>query len=293
MTVLSDKGLGSFEGFELLASGFGAVEGPTIDDAGNLYFCDLYKGGVYRLAPDGSQEEVFPRRRYIGGLCLHADGGIIMSGRDVSHLRNGELRILLDRDAVPGAGPMAGYGDIHADAAGRLFVGTVRRGPDGQAVSGEVVMLTQPAEATILYGDVALSNGIAASADGAHLYHSDTDSKQINVSRLQDVEVPVWERSFSTAHLPGRPDGMATDEEGGIWVAFYEGGQVVRFTPDGDVDRLLQTPADSPLSVCFAGDNQSQLIVATMDNKLQPSLGASIFRVDVGVRGANVGRARL
>jgi sugar lactone lactonase YvrE len=293
MSELSGKSSSPFGGFELLASGFEALEGPTIDDGGNLYFCDVFKGGVYRLAPDGSQEEVLPERRMIGGLCLHADGGIIMSGRDVSHLKNGELRVLLDHDAIPGGGPMAGYNDIHADAAGRLFVGTMRRGPEGQAVPGEVVMLTRPAEATILYGDVALSNGIAASADGAHLYHSDTVAKRINVSRLQDVNVPVWERSFSTAHLPGGPDGMATDEEGGIWVAFYEGGQVVRFTPDGDVDRLLQTPADSPLSVCFAGDNQSQLIVVTMDNKLQPSLGASIFRVDVGVRGAKVGRAKL
>jgi sugar lactone lactonase YvrE len=293
MTVLSDKGLDPFGGFELLASGFGAVEGPTVDDAGNLYFCDLFRGGVYRLALDGSQEEVFPKRRYIGGLCLHADGGVIMSGRDVSHLQNGELRILLDRDAVPGAGPMGGYGDIHADATGRLFVGTVRRGPDGQTVPGELVMLTQPADPIVLYGGVALSNGIAASADGTLLYHADTPSKQINVSRLDGVDLPVPERSFSTAHLPGRPDGMATDEEGGLWVAFYEGGQVVRFTSDGNIDRVLPTPADSPLSVCFAGDNRSELIVATMDNMLQPSLGASIFRVDVGVRGTKVGRAKL
>jgi hypothetical protein len=64
---------------------------------------------------------------------------------------------------------MAGYGDIHADATGRLFVGTVRRASDGQDISGELVMLTHPSEATILRGGVALSNGIAAAADGASL----------------------------------------------------------------------------------------------------------------------------
>jgi gluconolactonase len=279
--------------FELLASGFSAVEGPTVDEVGNLYFCDLFKGGVFRLAPDGTREEIFPRRRYIGGLCLHGDGGVIMSGRDISHLRNGEIRILLKHDAVPGPGSIAGYGDIHADALGRLFVGTVRRGTDGQQVPGELVMLAQPEQPTIFYGDVALSNGIAAAADGVLLYHADTDGKRINVFRMDGFDAPVWERSFSTAHLPGRPDGMAADEEGGIWVAFYEGGQVVRFSPDGDIDRLVQTPAVSPLSVCFAGYGRSDLIVTTMDNQVDPALGASIFRVEVGVRGAMVGRAAI
>lgn len=108
MTQVSQHTLNSAESSELLASGFGAVEGPTVDDDGNLYFCDLFKGGVFRLAADGTQQEVFLKRRYIGGLCLHTDGGIIMSGRDVSHLRNGEMRILLDRDDVPGAGPYGG-----------------------------------------------------------------------------------------------------------------------------------------------------------------------------------------
>jgi len=280
--------------FELLASGFSGVEGPTIDDAGNLYFCDLFKGGVHRLTPDGSHSEVYPRRRYIGGLCLHADGGIVMSGKDISHLRNGDLRVLLDGDAVAGDGTrLAGYGDIHADPRGRLFAGTVRRGVDGQPGVGELVVLTAPGTANVVYSGVKLTNGIAASADGALIYHADSDARSIHIIEIDHAGTPTRKGTISTADLPGRPDGLATDVEGGIWVAFVEGGQIVRFSPDGNVDRRLETPSRNPLSVCFAGPNRTDLIVVTMDNARAPDLGASIFRVPVGVVGSEVGRARI
>jgi len=77
---------------ETVAAGFGLVEAPRADAAGNVYFSDVTQGGVYRLAPDGARSTVVPKRRGIGGLVLHADGGVVVSGRDVVHVRDGERR---------------------------------------------------------------------------------------------------------------------------------------------------------------------------------------------------------
>src|SRR5437762_11532053 len=85
---------------ETLAFGYGLVEAPRIDGAGNLYFSDAIDGGGYRRAPDGAMSVVVPRRRGVGGLVLHADGGVVVSGRDVSHVREGETRILLTVEGV-------------------------------------------------------------------------------------------------------------------------------------------------------------------------------------------------
>ena len=82
---------------ELLASGYGLVEGPRTDAEDNLYFTDIPGGTVYRRSPDGTIETLVAGRRMVGGLALHADGGFVMSGPTVAHWRDGEVRVLLER----------------------------------------------------------------------------------------------------------------------------------------------------------------------------------------------------
>src|SRR5436309_9490925 len=105
---------------ETLAFGYSLVEAPRVDGAGNLYFSDAIDGGVYRRAPDGVVSVVVPKRRGVGGLVLHADGGVVISGKDVSHVRDGETRILL---TVEGA---LGFNDLTTDAAAHVYVGSLR-----------------------------------------------------------------------------------------------------------------------------------------------------------------------
>src|SRR5215216_83241 len=120
---------------ETLASGYGLVEGPTVDGDGNLYFSDVLGGGVYRRDPDGEITTVVPKRRGVGGIVLHADGGIVVSGRDICHVRDGVSRILF---ALEGT---LGWNDITADGKGRVYAGTIRSDPfseGGEREPGEL-----------------------------------------------------------------------------------------------------------------------------------------------------------
>jgi gluconolactonase len=103
---------------EVLATGFGLVEGPRVDAAGRLYFSDALKGGVYRRGADGAIETIVPKRRGVGGIALHADGGIVISGRDISHVKDGSSRIVFALDGVPG------FNDLFTDAHGNILVGS-------------------------------------------------------------------------------------------------------------------------------------------------------------------------
>jgi gluconolactonase len=147
----------------MLASGYEAVEAPCVDGDGNLYFSDTIGGGVYLLRVDGRVDVVIPKRKGAGGTVLHADGGIVTSGRDLSHIDGGRTRVLLTRDdvpAVPGT-RVGGFNDITADRAGRVFAGTTRFADDGSPAPGELLMVTAAHEVTVVYGDVGLTNGIA------------------------------------------------------------------------------------------------------------------------------------
>jgi gluconolactonase len=284
------------KGFELLTSGFGAIEGPLADETGGLYFSDVPGGGVYHLGSEGRVDTVIPRRKSVGGICLHSDGGIVVSGRDVCRVFEGSSEVLLSTTDLPDDEfRVSGFNDLGADRAGRIFVGAVRRRRvDDEMENCELVMITDRGRGEAVYGGIGLPNGVVASPDGRFLYHADTFAKSIAVIDLTgDAHVPVVSRRISTAEIPGGPDGMAADEEGGLWAAFYEGGCIVRFTPEGRVDRRIEVPAANPLNLCFIGADLENLVVVTMDNQEDPDLGASIFLTSVGVRGARVERASV
>ena len=108
---------------EQVARGYGLVEAPVWDGERGLYFSDVLNGGVWLLDRAGVISPVVPKRRGVGGMALHAEGGLIVGGRNVAWVgADGETRILLDPAAIPGA---IGFNDLTTDHAGRIYVGSL------------------------------------------------------------------------------------------------------------------------------------------------------------------------
>jgi gluconolactonase len=275
---------------DTLAYGFGLIEGPRADGEGNLWFSDVPNGGVFRRAVDGTVTTVVPRRKTVGGIAFHADGGIVISGRDICHVRDGVSRILFERPERVG-----GFNDLFCDAAGRVYTGSLRSDPftSGERVAGEAYVVDAPGSARLLYGEVGLSNGIGISPAGDRLYHADTAAREIIVHALSPAG-EVSERGVLVRMPPGeRPDGLAVDEEGGIWIALVGAGVVRRVTPDGAFDTVIDIPATMVTSVCFGGPDRADMFVVTADNTDEPSRVGTVFRLRPGVRGAIVHPARI
>ena len=276
---------------ELLASGYGLVEGPRVDSEDRLYFSDVHGGGVYRRTPEGLLETVVPKRRGVGGIALHADGGIVCSGRNICHVRDGETRILFDPPETPG------FNDIFTDAQGRVYAGTMRTSPFGDAAAGprtpgELWRIDAEGKAVELYGDVSLTNGIGFSPDGAVIYHSDTARSHVIAHDVAPDGSCMNRRAFAILDRGG-PDGLAVDTQGFVWVAAYGGGCVSRFAPDGRLDQHVEVPAKEVTSLCFGGDDGRDLYVATAGNSDDPALKGCVFRTRAPVPGLPAPLARL
>ena len=275
--------------FETLVTGYELVEGPRVDDANRLFFSDARGGGVYCRDPDGRIETVVPKRRGVGGIAIHAEGGIVISGRDISHVRDGESRVVFRADDIPG------FNDLFTDAAGRVLVGSQRANPfakDAQAIPGELYRIAAGGAVEQLYGGVGLTNGIGFSPDGGRLYHSDSARGHV-IGHAVDAKGRCTQRSIFAKAEGGAPDGLAVDEQGGVWVALYGAGRVVRYTPEGAPDRALEVPARLVASVCFGGPDGRDLYVATGDNLEDRALGGSIFRTRVDVAGLPAPKATV
>ncbi|MGH7837795.1 MAG: SMP-30/gluconolactonase/LRE family protein, partial [Candidatus Binataceae bacterium] len=92
----------------------------------------------------------------------------------------------------------------------------------------------------------------------------------------------------------GAPDGMTVDAEGGVWVAVVMGpGEVVRFKPDGTLDRRVKVPAKSVTSVAFGGPDMRDLYAVTANNSNDRALKGSVFRARADVAGLPVPNARF
>ena len=270
---------------ETLAYGYSLIEGPRVAPDGGLFFSDVHNGGVRRLGPDGSIDVVIPKRRGVGGIALHADGGIVVSGRNVAHVRDGETRILYERDDV------GGFNDLFADGHGRVIVGSLCDDPfkeDGPTrKAGDAYRIDAPGQAVTLYGDVKLSNGIGLSPDGTKLYHVDTPVG-ILVHDIDEAGNASGGRVFATPEKASC-DGLTVDRDGGVWVALIGPGAVGRFNPDGSFDRMVKVPARMVTSLVFAGPAYDQMIAVTADNTDDESRGGTIFRIDADELGGAVG----
>jgi gluconolactonase len=272
---------------EMLASGYGLVEGPRVDDDDNLYFSDVHDGGVYRRRPDGTIETAVPKRRGVGGVALHADGGLVISGRNICHVRDGETRIVFAPEAP-------GLNDLYVDAVGRVICGTIRSDPfaiDAPRTAGECWLIDGDGSATELYDDVALTNGIGFSPDGTVLYHSDTTRG-------------IWAHAYDDGTVSNRrlfvqrddlsPDGLAVDEAGTVWVADVSGSGAARgFAPDGSEVGRVEVPARMVTSLCFGGPDRRDLYIVTGDNTSDPALRGTIYRTRANVAGCAVANARV
>lgn len=274
---------------ETLAFGYGLIEGPRTDAEGNLYFSDVPGGGVYCLRPSGEIETVIPKRRGVGGIALHADGGLVVSGRDICHVRAGETRILFEREDIPG------FNDIFTDTLGRVYAGALRSNPfarEAGSVPGELWRIDGPGNALELYGEVALSNGIGFSPDGTRIYHSDSIPREILVHDVTP-DGSCKNRRVLARLSEGVPDGLAVDEEEGIWVAVYGGGCVARYRASGELERRIEVPASSVTSLCFGGRDRRDLYIVSADNSEDPSRGGSVFRTRAPVPGLPAAPARI
>ena len=121
---------------------------------------------------------------------------------------------------------------------------------------------------TQLDGGIIVSNGPCFSLDGGTLYFADSWTRCIFAYGYDTATGAVLSRkvftSFARAGLRGYPDGATVDAEGFVWSAEVYGGRLVRFAPDGTIDRLVGMPVDSITSVNFGGADLDILYVTSM-----------------------------
>jgi sugar lactone lactonase YvrE len=274
---------------DTLAHGYGLAEAPRWVPPDNdladhpdgvLLFSDVLGGGIHRWSPESGIATIVPKRRGVGGMALHADGGVVVTGRDLQHVVDSETRQLL---ALEGA---TGFNDMTTDRDGAIYVGALRFNPFAgeQPVPGDVWRVDGTGSAKKLFGEVEWPNGIAFSPDGDTIYTCDYAAERVLAHDLNANGEAENRRVFAKPES-GSVDGLAVDVEGGVWVALASAGGIGRYSPDGSLDEILDVPAGFVTSLCFGGADGRDLFITTMDNSESAERRGTVFAAQAPVAG--------
>ncbi len=223
-------------------------EGPRWDaEAGRLLWVDI-EGGLLH-AGDSAIEGgamVCAVAPWAGDTVLVALADAL-AAVDVG---NGSVRRLIE---IPHGRPGMRCNDGACDTAGRFWIGSMAL--DESPGAGALYRYDVDGTLNTVLEGVTLSNGIGWDAGERLMYYVDSPTQRIDVFDF-DVASGALANRRPFGVIPeadGIPDGLAVDDEGGIWLALHGGGEVRRFDPDGGVSGRVEVPVPKVTACCFAG----------------------------------------
>lgn len=264
----------------------------------HLYWVDILKPAVYAFCPATGQTTSYPMHETIGTFCARratvtGNTGAqwllaLKSGIYAADANFGSLQQLLTTEPHK---PHNRPNDGKCDRQGRFWVGTM---PEGDRVpSGSLYCIDNTHSARQVLTGLTVPNSLAWSPDGRLMYFTDTPTRRIMAYDFDvDDGVPSNPRVFHAfdSHR-GRPDGSTVDADGCLWNAEIHASRIVRYTPDGKIDRTIDLPVSKVTSCAFGGTNLDTLYITTASDGLsdeqkqaQPLAGA-LFAANVGIKG--------
>jgi sugar lactone lactonase YvrE len=267
-------------------------------DEGALYWVDITACWIHRLELESGRRTRWQTQEQVA--CIAFDH----AGQLVAGMESGMFQVHLGGDEAATAQRVAApefamdnmrFNDGRCDRQGRFWAGTMHRDMAAAHAVGALyrlgfdLTLSSP-----LVQGLVTQNGLAWSPDGTTMYLSDSHPSV----RL------IWTYAFDTEsgalssrkvfvdmnQHPGRPDGAAVDADGCYWTCANDGGQLLRFTPAGKLDRSIPLPVSKPSMCAFGGAQMDILFVtsikppAAAGRPLERDAGA-VFALRPGVQG--------
>ncbi|WP_151483089.1 SMP-30/gluconolactonase/LRE family protein [Streptomyces albicerus] len=242
-------------------------EGPTWDaEAQRLIWIDILGSRVHTYDPVSGRRTVMATEQHVGAAKPRVGGGLVVNLRDGVGLYGPdgpgseggfESFRWLHREVVPGRRA----NDAAVAPDGSLWAGTMRY--DEAPGGGTLSRIAPDGTVETVLDDVAVSNGTGWSPDGRLMYYIDSPTRRVDVFDFDGRQVTNRRQLAIIGEDAGFPDGLTVDAEGCVWVALWDGGAVRRYTPSGELDRVVELPTIRPTACAFGGPDLTDLYITT------------------------------
>ena len=272
----------------------GVGEGVFWDaETHNLWFVDIPAGRLYRLK-DGKLDH-WDIGEVVGCLAIDRDGHPVLALKhDVARfdVATGQRTLIVRPETDR---PQNRFNDGAVDRQGRFWAGTMKMDQPPER-TGAFYRIDADHKVTQFWDGTFTTNGMAFSPDGRTFYLSDSNPEVRTIWACDydtDTGRPTNKRVFfDTRQVAGRPDGATVDADGCYWMAGVGGWQLVRITPKGAVDRIIDMPCERPSRPWFGGPNLDILYVTSIGanqtpgtEQRQPHAGGLFAVHGLGIKG--------
>lgn len=263
-------------------------EGPTWDASSqSLFWVDIDGNKIFAATADGSVTNTWSTVTPPSAVILAQAGRkLVPAGQEILELctASGEMKPVVQLSGEPSGNRC---NDAKCDPLGNLWVGTMDAGLEKR--QGRLWRINSNGQATIFLDGIGIANTLAWDTLRNRFYFADSMAGEIYVFDydMRTAEITEQRIFLHRDSAPGGPDGSAIDAAGYLWNARWDGGCVVRISPDGELDRVLELPTRRPTSCAFGGEDMKTLFITSAADE-GDDLSGAVFSIHVDVAGSPI-----
>ena len=266
-------------------------------ESGLLEWTDCVGGKFFRLSWPSQQTPTARDGVTINGFRRNRPGGYVITNNQGVWLWDGAEAFSPVVTEVEGR--PCQVNDCVADSSGRLITATYYYDPANKYELGKLISVSTDGKASVLDEGFHLSNGLAFSPDQRTLYFADSAARRIYRYAYDPASGSVSGRRVFV-EVPGEegiPDGLSVDAEGYLWSAQWYGSCIVRYDPEGKLERRVQVPAKQTSSLTFGGPELTDMFITSAAQSepmpLMPpgydpksgNFGGALYHLNIGIPG--------
>jgi sugar lactone lactonase YvrE len=252
---------------------------------------------IFRFSTRTERHDVFETGMPVMALAIRKKGGMIAAtarGLSTWDVESNKFETMMN--------PLEGragirFNDAAVDPRGRFWVGSMDDN-NPKEPNGQLFRLDGDKSFHLMDSDITVSNGIGWSPDQKTMYFTDSFRYCIHAYDFDAAAGSIKNRRVfvQSGTDGGVPDGMTVDSEGFVWSAFWGGWKVVRYNPEGKIDREYRLPVPNPTSCAFGGKHLDELYVTsatlglTAKEKSDTPQSGDLFRLRTGIKGMDEAR---
>ncbi len=262
-----------------------------------LWWTDVYNKCIYSYNPLNNSITERVKGLSVSSFAFIKNYGLIcgcLEGLYLWNQKEGFIKITDNHE-----GDILSINDGIADARGRFLFGTNYYDCRSNYKPGKLFIIDINGEISVLDEGIHLSNGLGFSRDNSLLYYTDSVARSIYRYQYDLKRGTVSNKSkfINVPHTEGIPDGLTVDDEDYVWSAQWYGGCIIRYDPDGVVNRKIEIPAKQVASLTFGGNEMTDIYITTAsENWKSPvappgydyekgNIGGQLYRCNTGIKG--------
>jgi sugar lactone lactonase YvrE len=275
-------------------------EGPFWHDGRQqLFWFDINNRVLFAVDADGQAQGQWHFDEIVAAAAIIDNDNVAIAtetGLKRFNLATGDTEHLIDieRDI-----PANRTNDSRVHPSGAFWIGTMVKdeGPkDGAVYHFRAGTLTK------IRSQAAIPNATCFSPDGRIAYWTDTPTQKIlkcETDPATGLPIGEWTLFADVSEHRGYPDGAVVDSEGYLWNARWGGNCVIRYAPDGSIDRIIEVPVSQVTCPAFGGKDLKRLFLTSANKTMSPEkraeekVAGGVFYIDLDIAGLPEARIQL